>query len=355
MKRAVWLPNWIGDAVMATPALRVLREADPDGELVGIYRPPIDAVFGGSTLFTGLIADESGGKTSWNERVRFVKKLRREGIDEIVLLTNSLRTAAVARMAGIPQRVGFRRDGRTWLLTDSLPPHSRVEPNPVMDEYNRLASRVTGHQFADFERNRLDLRTMRDDELLWEDFAARNSLDPGHYVCFNSGGAFGAAKHWPIERYADLALRIVNEQELPVVMLCGPAERELAQKFTELADHPQIHSLAEESLSIGLSKVMVKYAGWMVTTDSGPRHFAHAFDVPVLSLYGPTHIAWSDTRFAKSVNCQLDLDCGPCQQRECPLKHHRCMQDLSVQHVYGAFLDLQKKVWSLPDIDTRAA
>jgi len=78
----------------------------------------------------------------------------------------------------------------------------------------------------------------------------------------------------------------------------------------------------------------------MITTDSGPRHFAAAFDVPVVTLFGPTHIQWSETHYADAAHLQVDVPCGPCQQRVCPLVHHRCMRDLSVQDVYDTAIEM---------------
>jgi len=345
MKRAVWLPNWIGDAVMATPALRLLREQDPQGKIVGIYRPPIADTLAGSGLVDRMILDESR-KVTWKQKLAFLQQLRQEGCDEIVLLTNSLRTAAIARLAGIPRRIGFSRDGRGLLLTDRLKPFSKDEPNPVMEEYLRLAGHTIGQNNLDRVSRQLELSTSREDQIVWQDFATRHCLDEGHYVCFNSGGAFGAAKHWPVEHFAKLALQVVEKTDLPVVMLCGPAEKPLARKFTELAEHPRIHSLADEAVSVGLSKAVVQHARIMVTTDSGPRHFAAAFGTPVLTLFGPTHIAWSETYFEQQSHLQLDVDCGPCQQRTCPLGHHRCMTELSVDRAFRAFRELQKRTQS---------
>jgi heptosyltransferase-2 len=73
-----------------------------------------------------------------------------------------------------------------------------------------------------------------------------------------------------------------------------------------------------------------------VTTDSGPRHFAAAFGVPVVTLFGPTHVAWTETYFSKAVHLQKPVPCGPCQQRTCPLGHHRCMTELMPTVVYAA-------------------
>jgi heptosyltransferase II len=155
-------------------------------------------------------------------------------------------------------------------------------------------------------------------------------------VAFNSGGAFGPAKNWPAESFAELARRIVDELGRTVLILCGPAERDEARDIAAAADRSAVLTLADEPLSIGLTKAAVEAAELLVTTDSGPRHFAAAFDVPVVTLFGPTHIAWSETLFAKATHLQIAVDCGPCQQRICPEGHHRCMRELSVEQVFAA-------------------
>ena len=88
-------------------------------------------------------------------------------------------------------------------------------------------------------------------------------------------------------------------------------------------------------LSLGLSKACVRRADLLVTTDSGPRHFAHAFDRPVVTLFGPTHIAWTETYHPRAVHLQKQVDCGPCQRRVCPLDH-RCMKQLTPDEVFVA-------------------
>ena len=99
-------------------------------------------------------------------------------------------------------------------------------------------------------------------------------------------------------------------------------------------------TLGERELSIGLTKAVVRRLNLLVTTDSGPRHFAAAFGVPVVSLFGPTHIAWTETNFHLATHLQKKLPCGPCQQRTCPEGHHKCMTDLSAAGVFAASQEL---------------
>src|SRR5207302_3717988 len=114
------------------------------------------------------------------------------------------------------------------------------------------------------------------------------------------------------------------------------------RRIARLAARRTVHALAEEPLSLGLTKALVRRASLLVTTDSGPRHFAAAFDRPVVTLFGPTHIAWTETYFAKAINLQKKVPCGPCQLRVCPLDH-RCMKELSPAEVFAAVHDLMAR------------
>src|SRR5262249_7354406 len=125
-----------------------------------------------------------------------------------------------------------------------------------------------------------------------------------------------------------------------VLVLCGPAEREAAKRVVKLAGRPGVCSLAEYRPSIGLSKACVRRLELLVTTDSGPRHFAAAFGRPVLTLFGPTHIAWTETHYAKALHVQRSVPCGPCQRRVCPEGHHKCMRHLTPAQVFTAAAEL---------------
>jgi heptosyltransferase-2 len=158
-------------------------------------------------------------------------------------------------------------------------------------------------------------------------------------ICLNPGAAFGAAKHWPVESFAILAQELVDRRESQVVVLCGPKERDMARHIVKLAARAEVASLADMPLSIGLTKALVRRGHALVTTDSGPRHFAAAFDRPVVALFGPTHIAWTETYFAKEMQLQKKVPCGPCQERICTTDH-RCMKELAPSEVFATLCQL---------------
>lgn len=334
MKIGVFLPNWIGDAVMATPALRALREHYADAEIVGIHRPVISTVFAGSDLLDRTMIHDPGGNMAEHRGLGFVRTLRSEAFDVVLLLTNSFRTAWMAWLGGATRRVGFTGEGRSWMLTDPVPDTASTEVVSALDCYLALA----GALGCATERRPTELAVTPDEESEWQSYAATFDAELAalRTVVLNGGGAFGAAKHWPTEYFADLARRIVDQYDWKVLVLCGPAERETAREIVRQADRSRVLSLAECELSLGLSKAAVRGADLMITTDSGPRHFAQPFGVPVITLFGPTHVGLSETYDEQAIHLQVPVECGPCQQRVCPLEHHACMRDLTVDRVFRA-------------------
>jgi heptosyltransferase-2 len=127
------------------------------------------------------------------------------------------------------------------------------------------------------------------------------------------------------------------EHDMDVVFNCGPAERLAVRAIAETIGHGRVHSLAEEpQLPLGLTKAVIRRAALLVTTDSGPRYFGVAFGVPTVTLFGPTNPRLVPTYSRYETVVSLGLDCQPCMERSCPLKHHRCMRDLTVDRVYAA-------------------
>lgn len=334
MKIAIFLPNWVGDAVMATPTLRALQQHfGPRAQLLGIMRPVIAQTLANTAwLNASLHFDPHATDPQLRSRA-VVRRLREELPDIALLLTNSFRTALVAWRSGARRRVGYDRYLRGWLLTQRLAPlkHAgRIVPRPMVDYYLELAYALGCAPQQPQLELALSTADQQAAEAVWRQYYLRQD----RVVVLNCSGAFGAAKLWPVEHFAALAQRLASEADYDVLILCGPSERALAAQIEGQAAHPRVVSLARQPLSIGLSKACVRRARLMVSTDSGPRHFAVAFGVPVVTLFGPTHPAWVHNPTAQAIDLQVELPCLGCQQRTCPLGHHRCMQDLSVQQVF---------------------
>jgi len=333
---ALFLPNWVGDVVMATPAIRAARDAFPAADLVAVCKPYVADVLAGAPWFAEVIPSDKRGPR--NQRLLAVsRKLRAGGADAAVLFSNSFRTALLARLGGCKRVVGFARYGRSLLLTDRL--HHQIDargrfvPTPAIDDYNRLAvvfgTPDPGHRMELFTT----LADERSADAVWDRFGlARYS----RVVALNPGAAFGAAKHWPVAHFAQLTRMLTSRLGCAALVLCGPTEREMARRIAEDSRSPHAFALNDTPLSLGLTKAVVRRADLLATTDSGPRHFAAAFGTPVVTLFGPTHIGWTETYFEKAIHIQKEVPCGPCQQRVCPLGHHRCMKELTPDEVFAA-------------------
>ncbi len=329
MRLVVVCPNLIGDTVMATPTLRALRAGFPDAHLAAVLKPQVAPTLDGAPWIDEVIPYASND-------VGTPRRLRAGRYDLAVLLPNSFRSALLVWRSGVPRRIGYARGGRGILLTDRLSPPrdglGRFVPTPAVDYYLAIARRLG----CPVESRRPELFTTPADERAADAAWGRLGLAGRHpVVCLNTGGAFGPAKSWPVEHFAALARRLVDERGASVLVVCGPAEREPARAIVAATARPGVVSLADEPLSIGLTKACVRRSALLVTTDSGPRHFAGAFGVPVVSLFGPTHIEWTRTYHPNALHLQVPVPCGPCQKPVCPEGHHRCMRELAPDDVFA--------------------
>src|SRR5262245_4571524 len=244
MNLAVFLPNWIGDLAMATPALRALRAHFCSARIIGICRPYVAALLDGAPWLDEIVFLDRGGlgKHRWPSVAWQLRKLRPE---LAVLFPNSFRTALVAWLARSRRIIGFNRYGRRLLLTDRLEPvraaNGCFKPTPIIDDYNRLAEAAgcpaPGH--------RLELFTTPTDEQaadgIWRQFGLAQHPE---VICLNPGAAFGAAKHWDIDYFAVLARKLVDERRAGILVLCGPSERDMARSIAARASRPGVYSLA---------------------------------------------------------------------------------------------------------------
>jgi heptosyltransferase II len=333
MNIALFLPNWLGDVVMATPALRAIRRHfGAAARITGIVRPHLVELLAGSPWLDDLWRFDPHGAHARYGRIALVRCMRRAKFDLAVLFPNSLHVALLAWAGGARQRVGYARNLRGPLLTTKLyPPRDglRIAPAPMVDSYLALAEAVG----CPSESPRLSLPVTeaqrRAGEVAWRELGLRSD---GRVVALNSNGAYGAAKVWPAEHCGTLARMIAQRLDHDVLVVCGPSEVERAREIVAHAAAPRVFSLARHA---GLATTMgcLSRARLLVSTDSGPRHVAAALGRPVITLLGPTLPVWIDNATVAGSYVRTDLDCLGCGKRTCPLEHHRCMRDLAPQRV----------------------
>lgn len=330
----VFVPNWVGDAVMSTPALRALRRVFADAQIVALSRPYVGAVFAGLEDLDEVRGLESlkSGSPVWS-LLAGARELRAEGFDLAILMTNSFRTAVFALVAGVNERVGYAREGRGLLLTTALRPRKaglRFEPSPMIDYYLALAAAVG----APSDDRRMRLAVTAEERALAGKILTDSGVDVSRRLAVvNPGAAFGTAKCWPPANFAAVADALA-ERGFEVLVVAAPRERQIAEAIRAAAARP-LKPVWNEEISLGALKGLVADACVVVTNDSGPRHFAAALDVPVVTIMGPTDPRWSDTGYRKEVILNRHVDCAPCMERVCR-RDHRCMELITPAEVVTA-------------------
>ena len=339
-------PSWVGDAVMATPTLRALRELYPQATIAYLMKRYVKPVYSGMPWADQLITYRTGRTKAKAGRGQFVDlaaRVRGGRFDMAVLLPNSFKAALICRMAGIDRIVGYDRDGRGFLLTDKLLPHKdrgRFVPSPIIKYYLGLA-----HYLGSGARDlRMELFVTPSERREAGQVLARAGLDPAverpgarggpPLVLLNPGAQYGAAKCWHPDYFAQLADRFTDERGATVLVSAAPRERAIVDAVRRIARRPLV-DLSGAGMTLGGLKEVVRRCDLMVTNDTGPRHIAAAFGVPVVTVFGPTHPEWTEIYYPKERQVAVKVFCGPCQRKTCPLDH-RCMTRVTPAMVYDA-------------------
>ena len=342
-------PSWVGDAVMATPTLRALRELYPAAHTSYLLRRYVKPIYEGMPWADRLITYRTGktrakaGKGPFDLSAR----LRSGKFDLAILLPNSFKSALICKMAGIDRVVGYERDGRGFLLTDKLLPvkdRGKFIPSPIVKYYLGLA-----HYLGSHHRDlRLQLFVTESERREAQEVFSRAGLDPNlerpaakgasPLIVLNPGAAFGAAKCWLPEYFAQLGDRFIEELGATVMLSAAPKERGIVEAVQSHMKHAAV-DLARAGMTLGALKEIVRRSDLMVTNDTGPRHIAAAFDVPVVTVFGPTHPQWTEIYYAKERQVAVKVFCGPCQKKTCPLDH-RCMTRVTPGMVFDASAEL---------------
>lgn len=287
-------PSWLGDVVMATPALRMIRRALPGAFIGALVRPGIDELLAGTDFFDELHVDRARGVMGPK---LVAGRLRPRRYDAAALFTNSFSTALIARLAFIPRRIGYDRDGRGLLLTDRLRPERRPDGRwacvAAVESYRRIAERIAGPGADDptGAPPALELATTAGEDA--EALRILRAADVGDgepFVVLNPG-ANNPAKRWPPERFAEVA-RDLARRGRRVLISGAPSERDVVAAVRAAADQGAV-ALTDLGLTIGSLKGILRRAALLVTNDTGPRHIAAAFRVPTVTLFGPTDPRWT--------------------------------------------------------------
>ncbi|QDV05699.1 ADP-heptose--LPS heptosyltransferase 2 [Planctomycetes bacterium Poly30] len=332
------LPSWVGDVVMCTPAMRAVRQAFPDAELVVEGKDyQADLVVGLDSVDRFLVDPGRGAKDIWS-RSRLVKK---EGFDWAILFGESERVAAAPYLARIPVRAGYGRGFlRRSLLTHDI-------PRPRDDEGKLLAfsmiqrylniTRMLGIPDAGdrmetpvYDGARATVRRR---------LAEVGVQDEDQIVTVIAGAAFGSAKMWPPEQYAAACDQLLEQRGWKTVLAPGPGEEQIGHEVAKHSKHG-IHLIIDPTLRLSELAALLVRSEIALSNDTGPRSMAVALGLPVVVPIGPTEDGHTRHHLGRQRVLIEDIECRPCRERICPLGHHECMTKITPERMVAAVDDL---------------
>ena len=338
---AVLLPNWVGDVVMATPALRALRERFASARITLIGRAAPLAVLAGAGLGDDELPDTSARRPRLINLPRMARRLRKRRFDLAVLLPNSFRSAMLAWLGRARRRLGYVRDGRGWMLTDKLPPPRDASGEwlvqSAMDYYINLLAPLG----IVVEDRRILLAATPDGESTAEEMLAAVGYDSDRpLLMLNPGGSFGPSKLWPAERYAAVADELAARHGAQIIVNAAPNERAVAAEVADaMAAAPLINFAAHDN-TLALLKSLTARCDVVITNDTGARHVAAAMGAGVVTIFGSTDPGWTTIDYPRERIVRADVACSPCQKKHCPLPpgptFHQCMTAIGVGEVLAA-------------------
>jgi heptosyltransferase-2 len=324
------LPNWVGDLIMVTPAIRAVRAHWPEARLVAAVRRY------GRPVLEGLpTVDEFWDLGRHEERFgfglpRYARRLREGRFDAAIFFTNSLTSAFGPALARIPERVGYEGDWRSPLLTRRAPREDRRAPVPMPRYYLDLVGSIGVPPAGDH----YDVPVLPGDRAeAGRLFASLGITADRPVAALNPGAKFGSSKLWALDRFARIGDRLVAEG-FQVLILCAPGEAGIARAIAEQMRAP-VASTHGGIVPLDTLRGVVERIALLVTTDTGPRHVAAALGVPSVVIMGSTHPEWTAWALEKTRVVRHDVPCGPCHLRRCPLDH-TCMRLVTVDEVWEA-------------------
>lgn len=333
--------NWVGDAVMSLPALRAIRARFPDAHIAVLALPWVADLYGREPFCDEVIPyTATRGARDWQGKWKLAQELRAREFEAAILLQNAFEAAFVTWLAGIPLRIGYNRDGRGLLLTHRVAvPHKGEIPGHESFYYLELlrraglyAGELPGEPFI-----RLDgAAAAREAGLAL--FAAKGVRGP--VIAVSPGAAYGTAKRWLPERFAEAAALVVKEKHASVILFGTKEERalcEIVQSYLGSFGVSALNFAGETTL--GEFVEMTAASMLSLTNDSGAMHISSALGVPTVTVFGATdHVATGPTGPLARV-VREPVFCSPCLLRDCPIDH-RCMTEVQASRVAQTALEL---------------
>jgi heptosyltransferase-2 len=325
-------PNWVGDIVMATPTLDCLRQSFPQVKIVGLLRKKTQGIVRDGPWFDELIDCQD---KSWDGIWWTAKQIRQYSADSAIVLPNSIRSVIPVWLGGVKEIYGYRRSFRGLFLCGGPEParnNHRILPLPMTEYYLEIC-RWLGLNPLQQVKPRLFISDEfhKRGESLIRNYGIR---EKDIIIGFNPGASFGSSKCWPTEHFARLAELCEKQLAARIMLFAGPGEEDIAEAIIKKSQ-ANIIDTSQDRIDLELLKPLIRRCNLLITNDTGPRHYAVAFDVPVVVIMGPTDPRYTNANLDHTIIIRKELYCSPCHKKVCP-RQHECMTKITVEEVFSA-------------------
>ncbi len=319
---------------MTTPAVRSIRENFPDTEITILALPWVADIFRASPHVDHVLLYQKDKRhAGFKGKLQLARELRQENFDAVILLQNAFEAAFITFLARIPARGGYTTDGRRLLLTHGVRKKPDVKGKHQVHYYQDMLAGLGLTPGNDDLEVEVPVELSR-----WADEYLRELSNKGFtkIVGLNPGAAYGPAKRWPSEKFADLARQISEDSNTIILIFGTDADQEAAGEISRAVDDKnKVVSLCGET-SLSQAMALIKRCRVFVTNDSGLMHVSAAMQTPTVAVFGSTNPITTGPYSDKASIVRSELDCSPCLKTHCPKDHFRCMEDIDVQDVFSA-------------------
>jgi heptosyltransferase II len=327
--------NWVGDAILALPALRAVRNRFHDAEIIILARPYVADIYRDQQICDQLIVyDSANAHAGFIGRERLAAELRAQKFDVALLLQNAFDAAWLAWRAQIPERIGYARDGRSLLLTKSVAvPKSGEIPAHEKFYYLELLRRA-GWIDCLPDESFISLHVPEQSRLRAEGFLAQAGVGKHSLrIAIGAGASYGSAKCWPPFRFAELANWLQSQADCDVILFGTPSEAAVTSAIAAAMRKSPVDLTGKTAIAD--LPALLSHCHLFIGNDSGAMHVAAAVGLPVVAVFGPSDPDGTTPVTPRCTIVQQKPYCSPCFLRHCPTDH-RCMLKVSVDMVESA-------------------
>jgi len=320
---------------MALPALRVVRSRFPEAEIAIVGRPSIVDIYRDQNICDQLIPyDPKGLHMGLSGRERIVVELRGQKFDVALLLQNAFDAAWLAWRANIPERIGYARDRRSFLLTKAIPvPRHGEIPSHEKFYYLELLRRA-GWLDSVQDESFIGLHIPEDKRRNADEFLCKSGVRQSALrIAIGAGASYGSAKCWPPSRFAEVANRLQSEADADVILFGTAAEASVSTAISAEMRRPPIDLTGKTAIAD--LPALLSQCHLFIGNDSGAMHVAAAVGVPIVAVFGPTDPDGTAPVTPRCSIIQQKPYCSPCFLRRCPTDH-RCMNAITANMVEAA-------------------